>query len=198
MPRDQFSKVLLPAAVRLVRPTLPGSPHPRCGTKPSYGRRVIVGVAAGCTAPLVGLTAVGWGGSQPPLPRGRKREPRGLPRSPAGTSRPHRKQRGWARARAHWLPAMAPPALFCVLCLQSEGGGNADPPQCVCVGVSPLLAPLHRCSSAQRGRLQPELLRSLPLSAGNLLRIHPQALARAPAVHARLSCVPGIKAARGP
>lgn len=50
-------------------------------------------VAAGCRAPLVGLTAVGWGGSQPPLPRGRKQEPRGPPQSPAaGTPCLHQNQ----------------------------------------------------------------------------------------------------------
>lgn len=38
---------------------------------------------------------------------------------------------------------------------------------------------------------------ALPLSAGNLLCIHPQALARALAVSVWLSRMPGIKATRG-
>lgn len=107
MPWEQFSKVLLPATVRLVRPTLPGSPHPRCGTKP-MAEGWLQGSGWICRAPLVGPTAVGWGGSQPPLPKGRKREPRGLPRSSAGTLRSPQKQCGWVWAHSTGGPVLCP------------------------------------------------------------------------------------------
>lgn len=121
MPWDQFSKVLLPATVRLVRPTLRGSPHPRCGTKP-MAEGWLQGSGWICRAPLVGPTAVGWGGSQPPLPKGRKREPRGLPRSPAGTSRSPRKQRGWVWAHGTGGPVLCPLRGGMQTPLSGEGG----------------------------------------------------------------------------
>lgn len=92
-------------------------------------------VAAGCRAPLVRLTAVGWGGSRPPLPRGRKQEPRGLPQSPAaGTLCLHQNQRSCPTR--HRRPCSVSP-----VCKVRRG--ECGPP--LVGGQPPLLAPLLRC-----------------------------------------------------
>lgn len=126
------SEVLLPAAIRLLSLALPGSRHPRRGTKP-----VRAGAAAGW--PLA--TALPWlvsllrGGGEAHCPRAR-----GLPCSPDGMSRSQLRR----RLAELGLPGCPPwlVALFCVLCLQSEVGSTDPPPT---GRGSPLLALLHRC-----------------------------------------------------
>lgn len=90
----------------------------------------------------------------------------GLGRKPTSPAQRQEMRTTWAASEPRRHLALAPKAAWLGLgsrhrwpCSVSSEGGNADPPQW-CGGVSPLLAPLHRCSSGQRGRLQPELLRS--------------------------------------
>lgn len=79
MPRDRFSKVLLPPPyVCLIGPTLPGSPHPRCRTQPvgwlrgscwvqsRPGRRRCGGVGRKPTSPAQRQeTRATWAASEP-------------------------------------------------------------------------------------------------------------------------------------